>query len=102
MITFKIFLSEEITNNIGSGNIATKDGVLGGIIRKKDFMGCKVFQTDHTTYSKCIMNGKPKGEHWLKYFSNKESHNILKKEFYKQKPLMLQSELTKQLIYLRK
>lgn len=100
MKSFKEFLDEEIANTISGGNIATPDNPMK-LKRRDDFMGYKVFQVTHEDYCNCV-NGKKMGERWKKYINDSEEAKVLKKEFYKKKPVMLQSETTKQIVFLRK
>lgn len=99
MISFTQFINEEIANSTGDG-IANPDTVMS-LRKRDDFMGYKVFEVEHEDYCNC-MNGKAKGDRWNKYFANDEDSKVLKKEFYKQKPVLIQDRLTKGLVFLRK
>lgn len=63
-------------------------------------MSADVHRVDHDTFCKCI-KGKKLGDRWYKYVDNEELREKLKKEFHRSKQIVLQSELTDGMVFLR-
>lgn len=98
--SFIKFVNEESASqaNVTGGAIATKDTVLN--IKKKKFMKMDVFEVDHDTYN-CCAHGKKHGDYWNKYVKDESIRNILRKNYQKGKPMLIQSALTKNITYIR-
>ena len=92
-------------NNVGDGAIAGAAPGEEPPVRKKrkKFAGCEVFEVSPDIYYKCV-KGKQKFEHWKRYFDRESGVGAEIYEFaykYPRKAIIVQNEVTKEMVYLR-
>ena len=68
---------------------------------RPSFMGSTVYVVDHSTYTCCI-KGKKHGDRWIKYIEDETLRDTIKKDYWKQKSIILQSSLNGSMVFLRK
>ena len=92
-------------NNVGDGAIKGAAPGEEPPVRKKrkKFAGIEVFEVSSDVYYKCVQ-GKKKFEHWKRYFDRESEIGSEIYEFaykYPRKAIIVQNEVTKEMVYLR-
>lgn len=70
------------------------------LLKEEKFMDIDVHTVDHDTFCKCL-KGKKLGDRWLNYVDDPDLRNTLKKQFYTRKQVVLKSDKTDGMIFLR-
>lgn len=73
-----------------TGGVANPDGP---VFNKTRFAGYPCVEVDDDTYMKCSQGKKPYAR-WKKYVEEEELENFVKKEFHKEKKLLMKNKST--------